>query len=307
MKIIFMGTPEFALPALQAIIDSQHQLLHVFTRAPAKSGRGQQLQLSPVHNLANQHNVPVSYPKTLRDPEVQKQIKELGADLIIVAAYGMILPQAVLDICPYGCLNIHPSLLPRWRGAAPIERTVLAGDQETAVCIMQMDAGLDTGDILKIEHFKIPENTSSSQLSNSLSHIGAKLLIQTIDQIPNITKTKQAEQGITYAHKLEKTESLIDWNNSASEIECMVRAFDPWPGTFFQYQNELITIGSARVIKESPHKGKISEVVSDDLHIQCGSGILQPTSLQRPGKKLLSLNEFLRGNKIPKGTILSGS
>lgn len=303
MKVIFMGTPEFAVPALKAIANSAHTLVAVYTKPPAKSGRGQKLVISPIHEIANNMNIPVYYPTSLKSPTIQHQIKELEADIVVVAAYGLILPQAVLDICPKGCLNIHPSLLPRWRGAAPIERTILAGDRETGVYVMQMDAGLDTGATLMLERFSMPPKITAPQLSDMLAIIGAKLIVKTLDQYDSLTPQPQSASEVTYANKLSKEESLINWSKSAAEIECMTRALNPWPGCFFVYKDEQIKILEAEIDSTNSTKSP-GTVLNEKLEISCGSGILKPQRLQRPGKKPLVLSDFLRGFQIPAGTQL---
>lgn len=303
MKIIFMGTPQFAVPALIAISNSQHQIVKVFTKPPAKSGRGHKIAISKIHELANQLDLPVATPYSLKTQEVVAEIAALDADIIVVAAYGQILPQAVLDICPYGCVNIHPSLLPRWRGAAPIERTIIAGDKETGVCTMQMDAGLDTGNILLCKRIAVSADTTAEQLSDKLAALGAGLLIETLDNIEKIAPIKQTTEGATYASKLTKEESLINWQKSAHEIDCMVRGLNPWPGSFFAYNGEYIRILEAKVadVESGVAAGTI---MNDQLYISCGSGILQPCKLQRPGRSVLGVAEFLRGTKILIGTVL---
>jgi methionyl-tRNA formyltransferase len=304
MKVIFMGTPEFSVPTLQAIFDSSHKVVQVYTKPPSKSGRGHNINISPVHNLANILNIPVAHPNTLKDEKVIESLASLKADIIVVAAYGHILPKAVLELCPYGCINVHPSLLPRWRGAAPIERTVLAGDSETGVCIMKMDSGLDTGDILLTERVSIDNHITTVELYKKLAAIGALLTVKVLDNYQNIIPKPQSENGITYAKKLSKEESIINWQQSANEIDRMIRALNPWPGCFFRYQGELVKILEARVISETSCNSSSGTIINDKLHIQCKQGILQPLKLQKPGRNILELLDFLRGNKIEAGTIL---
>lgn len=303
MKVIFMGTPDFAVPALAAIAGSTHEVVAVYTKPPARSGRGHKVNISPVHKLADELNIPVFYPASLRSEDVVNELSALNVDIIVVAAYGLILPQNVLDICAKGCLNIHPSLLPRWRGAAPIERTILTGDKKTGVYVMQMDAGLDTGDLLLLERYDIADNMTSNELSKVLAAIGAKLVVEALDRYDELRPVKQSEEGATYAKKLSKEESVIDWSKSAFEIDCMVRGLNPWPGCFFRYKNELIKILQSRVVlKDTDCEAGMT--ISDDLQISCGKDVLQPLRLQRPGKNPISLAEFLRGCKIPAFTRL---
>lgn len=304
MKIIFMGTSEFAVPALEKISHSKHEVLLVFTKAPNKSGRGQKVQNSPIHEVAEKLGLNIITPKTLKNAEIQNTIRDLNPDIIVVTSYGHIVPQAILDIPKYGCLNIHPSLLPRWRGAAPIERTILAGDHETAVCIMKMDAGLDTGDILSIQNIKLDKSETAGSLTNDLSILGAEMLMKVLDDIETIQPIKQSEDGVTYAHKLDKKEGIIDWSHTAAELDCMIRAFNPWPGCFFKYKDEYIKILSAEINNDSP-SGTPGEVLDEYITIACGQGSsLKPLELQKQGKKALKLRDFLNGNRIKKGTLL---
>jgi methionyl-tRNA formyltransferase len=303
MNIIFMGTSLFAVPTLQALYDSNHFVTSVFTKAPSKSGRGHKIQKSPIHIEAEKLGLNVLTPNSLKKTEIAEQIKNLNPDVIIVAAYGHILPKAVLDIPKFGCLNIHPSLLPRWRGAAPIERTILAGDKETAVCIMQMDEGLDTGDILLMKRVFLDDKVASDSLSKKLSELGAQMLMETLHNITNTTPQKQSTEEVSYAAKLTKEEAIIDWHKSAAEIDKMIRAFNPWPGCFFNYKDEQIKILEASV-EGGAGDGKSGQVMDKDFTICCGKGLLKPLKLQRPGKKVLVAREFLNGMQIKIGTIL---
>ena len=228
-----MGTPDFAVPSLQALIDSKHKVTAVFTQAPKPSGRGHKLTKSPIHNLAEMYNIPVYTPLTLKSVDSQNSIFQIEAEVIVVVAYGFIIPKVILAAKKYGCLNIHPSKLPRFRGAAPLQRTIMAGDEETAVCIMQMDAGLDTGNVILSENLALAGDITLQALSELTSNIGAKLLLDVIENIATLPRIPQTEQGLTYAHKLEKTEGRIDWNKSSIEIDRQIRAFDPWPGSYF--------------------------------------------------------------------------
>ncbi len=297
MKIIFMGTPEFALPTLEAL-HKNHQVIAVYTQAPKPAGRGQAESLSPIHKLANSLNIPVYTPKTLRKAEAQQEFAALGADCAVVIAYGLILPKEVLEATPYGCINIHPSLLPKFRGAAPMQRTLLAGDSETAMCIMQMDEGIDTGDILLMEEVSLNNEITYLELSNDMSELGAEMLLKVLSNIDNIIPQKQSEIGACYANKINKEEAELNWNDSAENLMRKVRVFNPWPGTFFSYKNEKIKVLAAKY--DSTHHGHKSGTIIDDklLIIACARGSFQPLILQRPGKKPTATADFLRGYKI---------
>lgn len=303
MKIIFMGTSDFAVPTLEELNNSKHQLLAVICRPPAKSGRGHKLTPSPVQVRAEELGLNVLYPKSLRKEEAQNTIREIGADIIVVVAYGNILPKEVLEICKYGCLNIHPSTLPRWRGAAPVERTILAGDSMTSVCVMQMDEGLDTGDILMQKDIAVNEGATSASLREITAKIGADILIKTLENHSNIIPQKQTEAGATYADKLEKSEGRIVWSDSVEVIDRKIRAFTPWPGSFFEYKGEQIKITEARCLKQEASQ-QPGTVIDDKLTIACSGGVVQPLILQRPGKKPMYLKELLNGFKITKGICL---
>jgi len=299
-----MGTSEFAVPTLKALHLSKHEILHAFTTPPSKTGRGHKIQKSPVHLLCEQLALPVSCPKSLRKPEIFEEIKNFGADAIIVASYGKILPESILSICKYGCINIHPSALPRWRGAAPIERTILAGDKTTAVCIMKMDAGIDTGDIYLAEKVKVPKKITAPEFRDQLANLGEKLLMQVLSNIDGMPSQKQTEKGATYAKKLEKEESLINWEDPAERIECSIRAFYSWPGCFFEYKGERIRILAAEVASLPNELCVPGTVLDDQISICCGKGVLKPTMLQRAGKRPLPTKDFLNGFKIKQGDAL---
>lgn len=307
MRLIFMGTPEFARPALQALIDSpDHEVVAVYTQPPRPAGRGHKEQPSPVHQLAQIHSIPVRTPTSLKALEVQAGFAAWHADASIVAAYGLLLPSPILTVCRYGCINIHPSLLPRWRGAAPIQRTIIAGDTETGIGIMQMDKGLDTGDVLSMEHFTIPEQCTAGQLHDLLAKRGAELLLKTLKQLSqgHITPTPQSEEGVTYAQKITKDDGRIDWNHSAHTIACQIRGLNPWPGAYFSYQGEKIKILEATEDSSfSASPGTIQQV-KQGVRIACSEGSLVPTVVQRPGRAAMPIDAMLRGYAIPDGTIL---
>lgn len=302
MKLIFMGTPDFAVPTLQALLNSEHDVAAVYTQPPRPAGRGHKEQQSPVHQLAEQHGIEVCTPKSLKTPATQEAFTSLNADAAIVAAYGLLLPQAILDGCKYGCINVHPSLLPRWRGAAPLQWTIMAGDTETAMCIMQMDAGLDTGDILLQRNIMLPPDITAQQLHDDMAQLGGTMILETLEQIDSLTPTPQSTKGETYAKRTTKQDGKINWQQqTAHEIDCLIRGLNPWPGTFFTYQGESIKILSAKTIDMS---GTAGEILDDQLTIACKEGAILPTRLQRPGKKPMEIKDFLRGFAMDKGNMV---
>lgn len=303
MKIIFMGTPDFAVPTLTNLINSKHSVKAVFTQRPKPKGRGLAETFSPIHELALAHSIPVYTPKTLRNDETLELINNIDADIIIVVAYGFIIPKAILEAKKYGCLNIHPSDLPRFRGAAPLQRTIIAGDTESAVCIMQMDEGLDTGDIILAERVFLEPRITLQEFHDSCAQIGADLLMNVLEHIDTLPHIKQAEEGLVYAHKLTKEEGIIDWNDSAFRIDCKIRGMNPWPGVFFKHHDNIIKILEAEH-QEIDHKFKPGTVVDNNLTIACGKGLLHIIKLQKPGKNAMNTKEFLLGYPIIRGEIL---
>lgn len=299
-----MGTPHFAVPTLQSMIDAGHNIVAVYTAPPKPAGRGQKETTTPIHQLAQQHRLRVLTPATLKDTAAQDEFKSFNADAAIVAAYGLLLPQAVLDGTRMGCLNVHPSLLPRWRGAAPLQRTIMAGDKETGIVIMQMNAGLDTGDMLVTERYAIADGTTTEQLHDTLSQKAGTLVLQALEGIDNgsIKAVKQPEDGVTYAKKITKEEARINWSESAEHIRNMVLGLNPAPGAYFIYNGENIKILDAKVSASSSAPGT---VIDDQLTIACGNNALSPITVQRPGKKPMKLEEMLKGFSIPKGTVLN--
>ncbi len=296
-----MGTPFFAAPSLQAIIDSkEHKVVAVFTAPPKSKGRGLHEAKSPIHSVADQYQIPVYTPKTLRSSEVSELISSIDADIIVVVAYGFIVPKNILEAKKYGCLNIHPSKLPKYRGAAPLQRTVINGDTETAVCIMQMDEGLDTGDIILEQNFALKPDITLTELHDKCSNLGAELLIKVLDQIELLPRIPQTEMGLEYAHKLTKEEGRIDWNLPASKIDCMVRGMNPWPGAFFTLDGKLVKILESEV-NLLAHKYSPGTVISKDFEIACGSGSIKIKKLQQEGKKALDAKDFLNGVSVPVG------
>lgn len=292
-----MGSPEFAVPTLNALHE-EHEIIAVYTQRPKPAGRGHLETLSPVHQRANELGLPVYTPKTLRKLEAQAEFANLGADAAVVIAYGLILPKEILQAVPYGCINIHPSLLPKYRGAAPMQRTLLAGEKETAMCIMQMDEGIDTGDILMIEKMSLSEDVTYIQLSKTMASLGAQMLIKTLANLDNIVPQKQTEEGACYAHKIAKEEAQLDWNDSAEYLMRKVKVFNPWPGTFFSYNSEKIKVLAA-TYNSDEHGLKPGTIIdAKTLKIACAQGVFQPLVLQRPGKNQLNIVDFLRGYKI---------
>ena len=289
-----MGTPDFAAPTLQHLLDSKHTISAVFTQAPKAKGRGLLETKSPVHELALQHSIPVYTPKTLRNEETLELINNIEADIIVVVAYGFIVPKAILEAKKYGCLNIHPSALPRFRGAAPLQRTIIAGDKTTAICIMQMDEGLDTGDILLAEEIDIEPRMTLKELHDRCARVGADLLVWCLDNFDKLERVKQPEEGVTYAHKLTKEEGIVNWNDSAFSIDCKVRGMNPWPGIFFEYKGTMIKILEAKY-QDVNHEFKPGTIVDDKLTVACGKGLLSIKKVQRPGKNATSAEEFMRG------------
>ncbi len=297
LKVIFMGTPEFAARALQALIDGPHEVIAVYSQPPKPQGRGQKITKSPVHQLADAHSIPVYTPKSLKTAEAQAEFKALQADIAVVAAYGLILPQAILDAPRLGCINIHASLLPRWRGAAPIQRAILAGDNETGITFMQMDAGLDTGAMLKKVMVPITDQTTTPQLHNELAAVGAAHINQLLTDIAanNIAPETQPKTGISYAVKLTKDEGRLDWQQPAAVLDRIVHALTPWPGTYFEYNNERIKVLAAEVIDMSGTPGTL---IDNQATIACSKQALRLLRVQRPNKSPVSGEEFLRGNPI---------
>lgn len=304
LNVVFMGTPEFAVPALRGLLDGGFNVVGVYSQPPRPANRGQKLTPSPVQKLAEERGVPVFTPLNFKSPESVEELQSLGADIAVVAAYGLLLPKSVLQTFPKGCVNIHPSALPRWRGAAPIHRTVLAGDAETQICIMQMDEGLDTGAVLTRKTYALPADITTGKLHDWLSEEAVPLLVSTLHNIAagNAVATPQATEGVTYAQKINKTEAAIDWSKTAVEIERQVRGLNPYPVAVCTLACEPLKIWEATV---EPRTGDAGIVADERLGIGTGECILRPSIVQRPGKKPMPLEEFLRGNAIPAGTVVS--
>lgn len=301
MRIIFAGTPDFAAEHLQALIDSPHDVVAVFTQPDRPAGRGNKLTASPVKNLALAHNIPLYQPETLKKADIQQTIASIAADIMIVVAYGLILPQVILDMPKWGCLNVHGSLLPRWRGAAPIQRACWAGDHETGITIMQMDAGLDTGDMLYKLSCPIEPDDTSATLYHKLAKLGPKGLLDTLTLISegNIKPEKQHESDVTYAEKLSKQEAQLNWNLSAKQLERCIRAFNPWPVSYFEVKGELVKVWQANEISEMHNQpvGTILKANKQGICIATQEGALNMTVLQPAGKKPMSAQDLLNSRK----------
>lgn len=301
MKIIFMGTPQFSCPTLEKLIaDPTFEIVAVYTREPQIAGRGHKLQNSPIHNLALQNGLKVITPKSLKTIEAQKEFSDFNADVAVVVAYGLILPQPILDGTKMGCINIHPSLLPRWRGASPIQRPILEGDAESGITIIKMDRGLDSGDMICQEKFILDGSETYKNLAEKLSLMGGEILISTLKNLHDnkVTYTKQDESIMTYAKKIEKSECAIDWNKSAVEIERQIRGLNGSLEAHFMHNGEKIKIFAAEVLDHDSTENPAGKILDNQLAIQCGQGIIRPSILQRPGKKPMSLKEFLLGFTI---------
>ncbi len=301
MRIIFMGTPDFAVPALTALHDAGHEVACVYTQPPRPAGRGKQLRPSPTALEAERLGVSVRWPVSLRNAEAQAEFAALNADVAVVAAYGLILPQAVLDAPVHGCMNIHASLLPRWRGAAPIHRAVMAGDQETGVTIMQMEVGLDTGPMLHKSVVPVGRKTTG-ELVAALAEAGAAAMIAVLADLAAFAPEPQDDTAAIYAPKIDKAEAKIEWTEGADVIERKVRGLAPFPGAWFELGEERVKLLLAEVVDAS---GAYGTVLDDDLTIACGTGAIRPLRLQRAGKPVLERSEFLRGRSVAAGTALT--
>lgn len=301
MRIIYMGTPDFAVPALEALRDAGHEIVAVYSQPPRPAGRGKALRPSPVHARAEAMGLEVHTPVSLKGAEEQASFAALGADVAVVAAYGLILPQAILDAPRHGCLNLHGSLLPRWRGAAPIQRAILAGDAETGVQVMQMEAGLDTGPVRATARTPIVRKTSGT-LTTELAQKGAQLIGEVLADLAAYPPQPQSSEGVTYAAKITKDEARIDFTAGAIQAERQVRAFNPAPGAFFTLGEERFKVLVADVIDQPGEPGL---VLDERLTIGCGADSIRPTLIQRAGKGAMSVDELLRGFALPAGTRFS--
>ena len=296
MRLIFMGTPDFSVPALDALIEAGHEVAAVYTQPPRPAGRGKKDRPTPVHARAEALGLPVLTPKSLKSDEALETFQSHKADVAVVVAYGLILPQAILDAPTKGCLNIHASLLPRWRGAAPIHRAIMAGDAETGVCIMQMEAGLDTGPVLLSEALPIADDDTTETLHDKLSTLGARLIVKALDSLETLTPAPQTEDGVTYAEKIDKAEARIDWTRPAAEVDRQIRGLSPFPGAWTEIAGERIKLLNSGLTDGSAQPG----THLGQFKIACGEGAVQITRAQRPGKKPMDSEEFLRGMDLPE-------
>ncbi|MXP25436.1 methionyl-tRNA formyltransferase [Altererythrobacter indicus] len=301
MRIIFMGTPDFAVPTLTALAEANHTIVAVYTQPPRPAGRGKKLQPSPVQREAERLGIEVRYPASLKDVAVQADFLALEADLAVVAAYGLILPKVILDAPAHGCLNVHGSILPHWRGAAPVQRAILAGDPVTGITIMQMAEGLDTGDMIATVRTPIEDKTAG-QLTEELAELGAQLMVGTLIDLEALHPVAQDDKEATYAAKIAKSEARMDFSKPAELLEREVRAFAPFPGAWFQLDGERVKVLEAHVIGMN---GAAGTVLDDQFTIACGNAALRPVRIQRAGKPVMDTEAFLRGKSIPVGTVLA--
>lgn len=305
MRIVFMGTPDFAVPSLQALIDAGHDVCAVYTQPDKPQGRKQILTAPPVKTLALEHDIPVFQPNTLKNEDEQARLRELAPEVIIVVAYGKLLPKAVLDIPPHGCINVHGSLLPRWRGAAPIQWAVIAGDEMAGVTTMQMAEGLDTGDMLLTYETKVDEKETAGELFDRLAQSGAELLTETLVKLDEITPRPQDDAQSCYAHMLDKQMAVIDWSKSAHEIDCLIRGLNPWPIALTTLSGERLKVFAAEKAAGNGEPGTVLEAdPKKGLTVACGEGALRLTEIQLVGGKRMKATDFLRGHAIEVGTKL---
>lgn len=308
LRVVFMGSPDFSLPTLQALMDAGHDVICVYAQPPRPAGRGQKERPCPVHEFADAKGLMVRTPESLKNDAEQDEFASLDADLAVVVAYGLILPENILNAPRLGCINVHASLLPRWRGAAPIQRAIQAGDTETGVCIMQMDKGLDTGPVYLRRRIAIEAGMTGGMLHDSLSVLGGEACVEAIDGLlgDGMVAEQQADTGVSYASKLNSSEARIDWTRSADDIGRTVLAFDPWPGAWFEHNGERIKVRQASVDTDAGLAlGEPGEVLDSRPAVACGKGALVLHRLQRAGRKPQAAGEFLRGYNLPAGTIVS--
>ncbi len=306
LRVVFMGTPDFAVPTLSEIIGQGHEVVAVYTRAPKPAGRGMDEQKTPVHRLADRFGIPVFTPRTLREEQAQRDFASLGADVAVVVAYGLILPKPVLDAPALGCLNLHGSVLPRWRGAAPIQRAIMAGDAETGVMVMQMDEGLDTGPVAMVEKLVIGPDMTAQDLHDRMATLGADLMVRALAALDrgSLSFVPQADEGVTYAAKIDKAEARIDWSRPAAEIHNKVRGLSPFPGAWFEAD---LGKGPERVkvlrTTLAAGTGAPGTLVDNDLTVACGEGAVRLVEVQRAGAKAMKAVDFLNGAKVGPGAV----
>lgn len=302
-RVAFMGTPEFALPSLKALLNAGYDVVACYSQPPKPMGRGHQVQEMPIHAFAKSKGIPVFTPKSLKSNDEQERFSSLNLDLAVVVAYGLILPKGILDIPKYGCVNVHGSLLPRWRGAAPLHRALLAGDTKTGISIMQMDEGLDTGPVILVEELSIMESMTAQDLHDQMALLGGKTLV---DALPgyldgSLIPEPQSEEGATYANKLRKEEGLLIWSEPASTLLRKIKALNPWPGVWFEHLGNRIKVIDAVIDTQS---GTPGTVLDNQLTIACADHSLRPTRVQKAGKAPMTTEELLRGYELPQGTQL---
>jgi methionyl-tRNA formyltransferase len=302
LRLAYMGTPDFAVPTLAELITQGHDIAAVYSQPPRPKGRGMALEPGPVHKFADSARLPVRTPLSLKDPQEQAAFAALNLDAAIVVAYGLLLPRAILEAPKFGCFNLHGSLLPRWRGAAPIQRAVMTGDAETGVMVMKMDGGLDTGPVLMAERMAVGRKTSG-ELASELSRLGADLMLRALGALERgaVTPQSQSEDGVTYAKKILKEEARIDWRRSAHEVDCQIRGLSPFPGAFTQANGERLKILYAEPVSGA---GKAGILLDDALTVACGDGALRLIKVQRAGKSVMTAAELLKGFALPRGTQL---
>jgi len=298
MRLVFMGTPDFSVPVLDALVEAGHEVAAVYCQPPRPAGRGKKETPTPVHQRAVALGLPVRHPTSLKAAEAQADFAALNADLAVVVAYGLILPQAVLDAPKRGCLNIHASLLPRWRGAAPIHRAIMAGDTETGICIMQMEAGLDTGPVLLREATPIGAQETTGQLHDRLAQMGARLIVAALSRLDDLKPEPQPAEGVTYATKIDKSEAAVDWTRPAWDVDRLIRALSPFPGAWTQHEGQRIKLLASRL---ADGEGSPGTVLDDALTVACGTGAVQLLRLQRAGRDAQDAAEFLRGMPLAPG------
>ncbi|WP_457649293.1 methionyl-tRNA formyltransferase [Profundibacter sp.] len=296
MKVVFMGTPDFSVPVLEALVEAGHEVLCVYCQPPRPAGRGKKDRPSPVQAKAEELGLPVRFPKSLKGEAEQAEFAALGADIAVVVAYGLILPQAVLVAPAKGCLNIHASLLPRWRGAAPIHRAIMAGDKETGVCIMQMEAGLDTGPVLLRRAVEIGAEETTAELHDRLSALGAAAIVEALENLDGLEPVLQPEEGVTYAKKIDKAEARVDWSKPAIEVDRLIRGLSPFPGAWCEVEGERLKLLRSRVVEGNGAAGQ----VLGGLRIACGDGAVEILQAQRQGKRPMEAEELLRGFELPE-------
>ena len=298
MRIVFMGTPEFSVPVLDALVEAGHDIAAVYCQPPRPAGRGKKDRPTPVHARAAELGLMVRHPVSLKGAAEQAEFAALRTDVAVVVAYGLILPQPVLDAPAHGCLNIHASLLPRWRGAAPIHRAIMAGDTQTGICIMQMEAGLDTGPVLLRSTTPIRAEETTASLHDRLSGMGAALIVRALDRLDTLTPMPQPEEGVTYAHKIDKSEARIDWAAPAEEVDRKIRGLSPFPGAWTEIDGQRVKLLASRLATGAGNPGTL---LDDTLTVACGRGAIQLLRLQRAGKGAQDARTFLRGFPLDKG------